>query len=1365
MEKQERYDAQTANILDSIFMSIPDSKPESLTEFDYCAFRYSIGLSKGAKLATPISSVIIALSVVQLMGMFTLAVSFGWTERHPLATRLLNLIYFTMTGNAMDTGTKPGPSLGVIYFCDLATFLIAVVFLYGMFQMHRRETISPMNQAIHVVCVVDIPNFLIVIFTRHLAKDLVDIMNGLSRFPALTVVSCILYVVLFCIRNLVWSTVYCSLFYKSGVLVSFSSYTYLNTAPLLYVALPTFGYGLCSAGSTNAVLIFSYIVAGIVCLYIGSSMTFMNKRTNGLVSVIGVMQLISAILTGITHAGYIDDPQLSFNITFWVSVLIGAVIMLGQGMYHRKYMNRLRICKGNFERLHIKRPQNFLFYMQEAAYEGIKFVADGSFLIWGLRRWQSSWFLCAVLRYACLIPDCPDLECLLGCLVSLKVGKNRLENFILYEYERVCNLRKVQASLVLMQDIKTVQRQMRQYEYLMKTFSDCLSNQDTSGYLYAGALMRIRRNMKTYIYGLLVEHPNCVEVLRLYGEFLRDIEKEEWIGTAYADLANSLERGTIRCINFEYLRLTAMFPRLQKAIPEKYSVRTRKSDNYESTMGDSEDPVRAPTGKQKGGVSVIMNLFVGLFLLAVLIYYIISADFWLEYSAQRLTKLDLEENIEFLVHVFAELSYRSICLLVDPGAFDFTVDYVLYLANELARRADGILEAYNTMTIRSPILAEVYKWVKDLNYMSGLDDSNASIRLDLSTSMNHLAERCALYFGNPVPPTTEEQSYYFSYIFSAFVFVQDALSKANASNLELKKVIADRRISALLKQMSMWLIFLVILIIIPIILYAQMKKLLKGCTQITTDDVATGPLVALLKRDHPTFCLSITWFYVALLFCVIVILLSHGVAYGYYQYITDEVINDAEFSIYVTRQHVALGAMIASVAGFDISPNNNFQRFKAYMLAIAQSFTVASSASWIPVEFSDNVFQIITLGIQQIGTDKLLYDVEKVNNMTRIMNETVAMGFHMLLEETWYQEELLVQEAAATELALLIIFSIIMSLVVGISGVCLLRLGKTLQMLRMMVNWRVARGIVKKGEKSEWRRNILDMMNSVAACLVSCDGWILMVNQQWCKVFELTVDMIIGKHIQQFITLEEAPEYIKSYDIGDDQSLYVIWMHEEDQNLRKELMKCTEDLKLARETIFPARFIDRDTGTESIGFVVHCSIYIMPVEFDEASLSSWCTRIEEIERYIIDSCAKYGHVDVSRTSGREITLIYGINEDEPVPEMTLLSCAVQVMELIRELSELDYIKGGADFAAVISLAKHAECVFFRRGNAVVYEMTGKSCWRQTMLRGYVEPNSVVLSRQVVRLLEKTVGSLPVEKLSPDVYIVRFAQATEPEIQE
>lgn len=1365
MEPQERYDAQTADILDSIFMNIPDSKPDNLSEFDYCVFRYSIGLSKGAKLASPLSNIILTLCAIQLLGMCTLATSFGWTERHQLTSRLLNFIFFIMTGSSMDTGIGGSPSLTLIYVIDLFTFLIIVIFLFGLFQMHLRENLNPIAQSIHVIFVVDIPNYLIVIFTRNLASNLVDILNGIVRYPTLTVISCILFAILFYIRNLVWSTVYASLFYKSGALVSFSSYTYLNVAPLLYVALPTLGFGLFSQDNTYVALIFSYALGGAVCLFIGSSMTFMNKRTNGIVNVIGVMQLISAVMTGVTLAGYIDDPQLSFNIIFWVTVLLAAIIMLGQGLYHRKYMNRLRICKGNFERLNIRRPQNFLFYMQEAAYEGIKYVADGSFLMWGLSRWQSSWFVCAVLRYASLIPDCPELECLLGALVSLKVGRNRLENFILYEYERVSNMRKTQASLDLMQNIKTVRVQMRKYEQLMKTFSDLLSNKDMSGYLYAGALSRIRRKLKTYIYGLFLEHPNCVQVLRFYGEFLRDLEKEEWIGTAYIDLANSLERGAIRCVNFEYLNLTAMFPRLQKAIPEKYSVRTKRSDNYESTGQDSDDPVRAPTGTRRYGISVAMMTFVGLFLLMVLVSYMISVQFWLTFSERRQSKLKLEAELEMLIHVFSELSYRSVCLLVDAESFDFGVEFVTELIFELTNLTVNVLTEYDKICVTNKELCKNYKWVKEINYLTGLDESNASVRLDFCSVMDHVAERCLMLFGTGATPSPAEQTYFFNYIFATYVFVEDALQKIEMSNSDMKNVVKNTRTTSLIRGFIPWVIFLLVLMIIPIVVYARVKRMLKGCRLSSTCELATGPLVAFLKRDHPTFSKSSARFYGLLFLSVICIGLSHLVEYGYYFLSLDELAEEALYAVQITRQHVSLAAMIASLAGFDLNPNNNYERFKAYMQVISNTFTMVTETPWTPLPFGDSIIEIVHDGLQQIGVDKLLYDPALVNNMTKTVNETVAPGLQLTLQTSWTNEMNMVTSMAATEIAFVLIFNIVLALFVGIAGVCLIAIGKTAQMLRMMVNTRVAQGIVKKGEKSEWRRNILDMMDPVASCLVGCDGWIIMVNQQWCKVFEISVDMAIGKHIEQFISIDSAPDYIKTYEIGDDMNLYVIWMTEEDQKLRKELNHCTEELGLAREAMFPERFTGREPGSETVGFVTVCSFYIMPVEFVDTGADEWCSRTEEIEKYILRVCAKYSHVDVTRMSSREITLLYGINETSDSPLMVLLNCVVQVMELVRELSELEYVKGGADVAAAITVAKHAEFVFCKKGKAVIAEMVGKACWRQINLRGYVEPNSVVLSRQAAVRLMKAFPGLPIEQVTPDVYIVRFAQTFDIDVHE
>jgi PAS domain-containing protein len=259
-------------------------------------------------------------------------------------------------------------------------------------------------------------------------------------------------------------------------------------------------------------------------------------------------------------------------------------------------------------------------------------------------------------------------------------------------------------------------------------------------------------------------------------------------------------------------------------------------------------------------------------------------------------------------------------------------------------------------------------------------------------------------------------------------------------------------------------------------------------------------------------------------------------------------------------------------------------------------------------------------------------------------------------------------------------------------------------------------------------RNVLDYYDHPAAMLTKskCITW---ANMGFFDYFGLKSDCVLGLPITNFVE-EGDPDYAIT-PVDDSGYLFVLHRRRRTEFLRKRLVKAERLANEWRRVFVPKRFLNHFDRTWKIRFIVSASVVFAPGKKDDVSPNDWTKDMNYINEFLETRTDE--DVDILRESGREVTILFGVNEVND-PDVLVLKSMVLLTDLLRVALEGNC--SAESVVCCITVACGCGAQFTVGGNMTTrMEMNGAVFDCQMDLRKRMQPNAIVLSGEMNQRLK------------------------------
>ncbi|OHT07353.1 hypothetical protein TRFO_24542 [Tritrichomonas foetus] len=388
---------------------------------------------------------------------------------------------------------------------------------------------------------------------------------------------------------------------------------------------------------------------------------------------------------------------------------------------------------------------------------------------------------------------------------------------------------------------------------------------------------------------------------------------------------------------------------------------------------------------------------------------------------------------------------------------------------------------------------------------------------------------------------------------------------------------------------------------------------------------------------------------------------------------------------------------------------------------------------------NDSNYAALIYDTTYINLMKNIYDSVLINSITISHEENAHLNYHIRIQ--------MVSNIFAINLVILLIEIVLLVCIMKILNIIENCLKIYLKLLIDGTNT-TASSLEKITQIIDSKtRNILDFINYPTS-LVDRNGIIIYVNHYWIVNFKMKPEFIIGQNIDKF--LEDIPENkVKIYPLPEMHSIYVIETSKEDIENEEKLNELINEVKHIRSSIIPKQFIDKEPGRYNVGLLIICSLIIEPVSFDELSSDDWSSDYETFLSYFYQQCDEFDDINIIQTSGRELTLLVGVS-GKYISKYLTLKTLILISDTLRYIHESEWCGGGFSMCSVITCSHKSEFVI-HCNKATTIDMFGSAFSKQMNLRKFIEPNSIIVCKNIINQIKGQECGFDFKKIQPGVY--------------
>lgn len=1351
---EEQADVVTSNLLSSFFVTLPDLKPTNLGEFNYCLFLLFITSNDAIRRLKIINDICVLIYIFQMFSVTCLLSLYDFIQHEGKFDLLFRAMYFSLYLTWDPRKVIIDQPL-FFYIIDLLGIVCISLFFYGLVQMSRRKCIGLMTKLWIVLVSIHLPKIFLLIYANSISYSLSTIAENNHVYHVhFTVLTIIIFVLLFYIRFVTTTTITSSFIFNVGFYVPHSFSYYQDCISFALIALFNVSAFNMELLSVLIILSVAMLVFGVLQVYRFYCASYISIESLAFIATHGCTLILSSIIGFLQTFNLMNHDQMSVYTILIISVVLYIFILFILKKRNQMILENLQNVSC-FDQLNITSSTQYLTYFQVGITQCVDYMLNGDFIKWGMEEVKKSGLLIRLICYLSIIPGTEKIIKDVSASIPLNTNRTQSEKFAIFHHEKISNLRVVKAPNSLRFSIIEVERQIDQYQNICTTFFKCIAPDSKKSFLFLDALSSIRLKLQNFIGALRDEYPNCADVLKLYSSYMEKVEFDYQEADRLRNLSVSLESGEVEYIDFQYLNVGSGYPKLQTYLQNKAKRQATNTGSYHD-LGYRSNKRQVATRTLKETVYYnISNASILLIFIGILIMF---------FGCAHKVEIRVKHTREFFnfYRVFANASLVFISIYYPSlrAIYYGELPKIKHTSfNEFKNSSLNIQDSYKSCATDSPEFNETNRWFYELHKFPSIY-SEMDVYIEICSAFSRSINAYYSLFSENFSTNHDK----INNVINTFVHTSNTIAVSFHQYLESKNSFFDLEKKNLLTDINNCSIFLMILavltMIMPFIMKREVFSLIKFFPSNKEEKEKAFLLTFFLEKDFTTITrMIINYFLVAFSAICLNILMGVGTL-NIFRLLCQNLNDRIDLIDVYYKQYFFSASSVGSLYGSSVL-NSSIESISANINSTIDFFINSKLITFdlTKIENGTHPFaEFSLLLIRQVKGKQIAFNNKSTNYMNNLLDtilipdikaktKDIAYDAYKLIDT--YNEYLLVINLLLSIVAMLL-FIVWVKLILKNQGI----IDIALHILSQYNN----KEMPMKSQISELpelkKITVLDLIN-VPCAILDKDYHIITTNQDFLLFFNKSLVKVIGRSINDFANNFDQKS-ISIYDISDHYKLGVLYITYDDIELTQKLIRAKQSYLKIRSYFIPKRFSDIKTGIKNIGFTVCCSVMITPSYIDEENMNEWYTEAIFFEQWFEEKCTRYDDVDILRNTSREILIIYGINEKHS--PMELFSHAMYTMiDILRYSIERDMSGNGIIFTAVLTSCENSDFIFSHDRNTTM-AMFGEAFQKQMKLREYIAPNSVIVCKRSENMFRSLNIGVKLEKICDEAYGFTISQA-------
>lgn len=1385
-ETSDTTDSISTDLISSVFTKLQDHKPPYLNEVEHAIFFYFGYLSYNFHSVAYSGYFSLAFILIQLFVILCIApISYGFTTSGVISDPLKALMFF-INFNVGDIDKIPSCTFFLVL--DFLSFVSVCCFTWGLVMIFKKKHMKSSLLIFLYVSGLSLSAILLLVEANYSSKIISQLLTGkTTTYYFQAIYSLVSFILHFTIQILASCTIYQSVFFFYG---RFSQFNGMNLVAMLYImfSLIIISHNISCVimSETNRLIFMSlmYGIFGLISLYNGLGSVGFDNFLNVTARSYGCVLILSSIFGFFQISRFIVDPRLIVFLLFW-GILILFFSFLYDDRRRARNLNQF-FNTSQFDKFNIRNDLEFMTFVQIGFREARNAILNGDFIKWGLKRKRENWVYFGLLKFSTVLFDEPCYDKEINHHIEKTNNKTFPQKYILFEhflsrnFQNTSDVPKDHHSA-----IAELEGRIAQFQSINKSFAKKISSDGDTNFLLIDALGCMRELISSNMKITKAIFPNSPEVLNLYSVYKSKIEGDQESSNKWASLANRLQSKEIIFANFQHTHCLDLFPKVQaKLLATPALIHTSDGDRKKFKVNQVPTETYVPVSKTVHDSNQALDVFnyrknVLQYCFGITFFLMFAAillDYCLCYSNTLLIKskfvycLDFNTNLTNVILAATSWLYLPLDMISRKSIRNVTITQ--RRVDEFKESYLGLGDMYKNMEYKSGTLvfSSYFDWMKENLFMI---TSNTGMNVINEDFIVYLSRFYTLFYS--IFPVGIDEIVYSPEVFSLVNILQNssmnfvvALFKNHDSGVNYLNFQLGTHKLFLYGSTIFVIVICALMLFLPLILYHELKILTSLFPQNSKKDISL--LRTFLNQFFHTFKYFVA-VYIFLIFVVVLIsVFNIEIVYHFYiKFLGDflekmeEIINDELHVTYISNSLVSVllsQKMFANMTNTTILKNNLNESVKFFTNGSRTYDTLLySRVNQFSYEFLLNV-------IHQMDKENIIFNATEAKSMMRIFEQNTMPIIQQNLNQSFvYLHSLLqttdVNAFTTVEITSFIIFGVFFA-IYKLFDRLKSAIPVIIQMLTYLPDDYIAtsekfnnlfqsRGQVAQNSEAT-KNNVLDYVNRPCA-VIDRNKDIIITNRLWFTYFDTPIDNTIGQPISQF--MNESITKFTVTDISDNYQLIVINQLKEDMELSMKLKILKHKVQSLQSVMIPRRFIGkRKPGVERISFIMVCGLIFSPANNDDVNPEEWIAGVKLFENWIEMRCKETEDYDILKNNGRELMILFGINETNK-PDILLLQAMTILVDILRWGIEYNWKGGGINSSITVSSGDEAEFVF-RHDRATTMDMFGPAFEKQMTLREKIELNSIVCCAETEMLFRKFKCGFQLDQVD-DVFVFSIGQ--------
>lgn len=1335
----ENTESSATDLVTNLFVTLPDLKPEALSEIEYCVFQLFYTFGSASRKISILNNIFLFFNTIQIFAIITMAVIMGSIINQPdeLPT-FHNILFFTITFQPYKQNISMNP---VFFFViNLISMICIGSFFYGISLVHKRRYISANVASLLLLFSVTIPSVLMIVLSNYSIRLIINLILYQKPYWIFqSILMTIDFVLVLGIQVLASKTLYISFQYFHGTYVCFRKFFHLTILFCCLLIVANF----CRLVMPDNIILYSlcalYAVYGLFSFFQLFKELLLSQIIVAISYTLSITLIVASILIPFLTRDALSNHDLVLFVIYWfffVSICVTMLVIIYQFKSKSK-----KFIETDYKDLNIKSDQDILDYMKIGMTEASPEVMNGNFFEFLLKNQNKIWIKFAVLRFSVIfVNKKPYLQELFNELDMLP-GKTISQKYILFEYSKISGMEiKHDIPTRVHSVLEEINMKVTNFHHITEVFASQIGKQLNDDYIFLDLLSSMRNLLYHAMHNMKADFPNCPAVLRLFGSYKEHVEGDLISKKKWCSIADSLDSQQLLFNSFIHIQLADRFPKIKKCYIDK--VLAAESENEDTNDQDQVESEKKASVVRKGLTSNALLVYLIIMMICILIF-----DF-MNFAEADSVYHDLEQLVQFMEmylrvsNRFSNFIYRPVAMIALNETSLNNINRVYYYHDRFRTAADNLMLAFRYKSIDSKAFNRSFDWFTDQIYPIPLTFGHQVINDELYIMLLRYSVLFRTVFSRyEFNSEAPEIPSFIDMAFRGSSYFLSSTKKISDSSESFMEYLYNSAAKVIYISSVPLLVLIIILLFIIIIIYKRQVMELAEMLPNPKIEPFKLPLSSFLSQGYFTLPTILAYFIICSLALILLVILQETSFLFFFKNIQEAVSSTNNYLLNDARQLTYSSASIVGIFISSISEYNHDVSNESILVLLNECisfFFNGTGSNLISFNRANAVtYQLILYLLEQVTPTEIKFDKNFSTDMLTIADTINISLMSNITTEQSHENFKLSRFNGLMRIQIFMLFQFV-AFVLIVNSV--FRLRRTVNELSRLV-----KNITedKNFDIVEYKhQTILDLINHPCV-LVDQDNIIVAANLEWYPHFKMTPEEVIGMTIN---------EHSAKFKVVYVDSFYKILMVEEvidEEELMDKVNRHKKHLEMLKSVIFPKRFLNADEGTKTIDFLVSVGVQIIPKKSDEISPDIIVDDIKNLTLWIENRCSVCSDVDFVRGSGRELHIIFGIDETVRPIEL-VLHAATAMVDALRWTIENEWKSAGIEI--MISISSGGPSTFIVTKKKV--EMFGVLFEKQMKLNDQLSPNTIVFDQETVSILSKSKLGFHVMPITDHIYAFR-----------